>query len=379
MKHAISAILLTMFLTAGCDQSRMTQFEYGDIRLAVSGQIIQGSAISMADYKPGIYYSSDAGAMQVLIEVKLMEVNRDDLSILGVTWFDGTAPLIAATNLRNTTPKKSPPLAMGGLVNIGIGGGRSGGSSSGCPHGPGCTKCGTSRSGGGTSGGINFPVIVGREGEESKQVTSVSATFNLDTSVDIEDSYLSIEIQTGVKPNGQILIQPLLLPMRTLPDVNPPETPVKEATTTVLIRDDQTIVIDGLLKDEVAVRKKTPILSDIPLLGKLFKSNSPKTIKRNLLIFVTPLIILNEECGDNEIQTTAITYARRVCGSSVLGGGGQCGVMARLPQEIRRLVWRQGGTWRNDKHFLASVCDHDDQNDICDTSEYTAHHHSDAH
>jgi type II secretory pathway component GspD/PulD (secretin) len=292
MKPAISAILLTMLFSAGCAQNPMTRFEYGAIRLEAGGRITQGQAVAMADYKPGIYYSPDTNSKQVLVEVKLLEVGRTDQSIMGVDWFNGSDPLIAASNITNSTPSKSPPIGLGGLVNIGIGGGSS---RDGCPHGPGCTRCGSD--GGGVGGGIKIPVISGSSGEESDNITSLRVTFDLDPSVNIDRSYLALTIRLGLDATGRIISQPVLLPLATLPEIKPPNPPVREATTTVTLQDNQTVLIGGLLKGESEddVKNKTPILSDIPLLGGLFKSRGAKTVKKELLIFVTPRIILNEE------------------------------------------------------------------------------------
>lgn len=71
-----------------------------------------------------------------------------------------------------------------------------------------------------------------------------------------------------------------------------PEFRVRQVTTTAVVWDGQTIVLGGLLSDNVKrVKDKVPILGDIPLIGKLFRSESSVTQKKNLVIFVTPTII----------------------------------------------------------------------------------------
>ena len=290
MKRAISAILLTMFLAAGCAKTRMTQFDYGDVHLEVGGRVSQSQGLATADYKPGIYYSVDVATKQVLLEVKLVEIGRRNQQILGVEWFSGSGPLIAASDITNTTPRDQP-MAMGGLVNIGIGGGSRRG---GCPHGPGCRNCGSS-DGGGLGGGINFPVIAGG-GKESNNITSLRTIFDLDSLINIEESYLAITIQLGLDADGKIIVQPLLLPITEEPKDPPPAPPERKPATTVRIRDDQTILIGGMVTDsEEQLKAKTPILGDIPLLGSLFKSKSRNVIKKELIIFITPRIIVNNE------------------------------------------------------------------------------------
>lgn len=67
---------------------------------------------------------------------------------------------------------------------------------------------------------------------------------------------------------------------------------VREVTTEVSIENGCTIVIGGLVREQaLSVHDKIPVLGDIPLLGKLFRSDSESHQKRNLLIFVTANIL----------------------------------------------------------------------------------------
>jgi general secretion pathway protein D len=71
-----------------------------------------------------------------------------------------------------------------------------------------------------------------------------------------------------------------------------PEFRVRQVTTTAVVWDGQTIVLGGLISDNVTRTKdKVPILGDLPWLGRLFRSESSQTQKKNLVIFVTPTII----------------------------------------------------------------------------------------
>ena len=59
-----------------------------------------------------------------------------------------------------------------------------------------------------------------------------------------------------------------------------------------VVWDGQTVVLGGLISENVTKTKdKVPLLGDIPLAGRLFRSESSMTQKKNLLIFVTPTII----------------------------------------------------------------------------------------
>lgn len=71
-----------------------------------------------------------------------------------------------------------------------------------------------------------------------------------------------------------------------------PTTNKREATTSVIVNNNQTVVIGGLMRDDVTkVERKIPLLGDIPLLGWLFKFQSKRAVKANLLIFLTPHVV----------------------------------------------------------------------------------------
>ncbi|MEP4391815.1 type II secretion system secretin GspD [Marinobacter sp.] len=69
----------------------------------------------------------------------------------------------------------------------------------------------------------------------------------------------------------------------------------REIKTTVLADDGETIVLGGLTTDDLQVNKsKVPLLGDIPVLGRLFSSESERRVKRNLLVFLRPKIMLGK-------------------------------------------------------------------------------------
>jgi len=73
-----------------------------------------------------------------------------------------------------------------------------------------------------------------------------------------------------------------------------PTTLKRTTKTTVTIKDQNTIVIGGLIGDDITnTVYKTPCLGDIPGLGWLFKYKSETREKRNLFIFITPRIVEN--------------------------------------------------------------------------------------
>jgi general secretion pathway protein D len=66
----------------------------------------------------------------------------------------------------------------------------------------------------------------------------------------------------------------------------------RHVNTKVQIVDGQTVVMGGLIREDTEkIRDKVPVLGDIPIVGRVFRSEIDKTIKRNLIIFVTANII----------------------------------------------------------------------------------------
>ncbi|MBW2606246.1 MAG: type II secretion system secretin GspD [Deltaproteobacteria bacterium] len=74
-----------------------------------------------------------------------------------------------------------------------------------------------------------------------------------------------------------------------------PTTLKRTIDTTVIVDDNSTVVIGGLIDDQFAeTETKVPLLGDIPLLGWLFKSKKTERQKTNLFVFLTPHVINNK-------------------------------------------------------------------------------------
>lgn len=73
-------------------------------------------------------------------------------------------------------------------------------------------------------------------------------------------------------------------------------TTTRKITSTVLADDGETIALGGLIKDDMRrVVRKVPLLGDIPLLGVLFRSTTTSREKSNLMVFLRPTILANNE------------------------------------------------------------------------------------
>jgi general secretion pathway protein D len=73
---------------------------------------------------------------------------------------------------------------------------------------------------------------------------------------------------------------------------NAPIVNQREAQTTVSVKDGETVVLGGIIKNSSTLtRNKIPLLGDIPLLGPLFQSTNKTKTKTELLVFLTPRIV----------------------------------------------------------------------------------------
>jgi len=103
-----------------------------------------------------------------------------------------------------------------------------------------------------------------------------------------ESDYMRLDIYQEISTLGGSI------PVGTNQEV--PITDKRSAETSVVVRDGETIVIGGLIKDDInVIERKVPILGNIPIIGHLFKYQSKHKIKTNLLMFMTPHIIRDAE------------------------------------------------------------------------------------
>jgi general secretion pathway protein D len=75
-----------------------------------------------------------------------------------------------------------------------------------------------------------------------------------------------------------------------------PTTSRRSAKTTVIAKDQETVVLGGIMQDRtIESVSKVPVLGDIPILGHLFRETTRRKTKTNLLLFLTPYIIRGPE------------------------------------------------------------------------------------
>jgi general secretion pathway protein D len=103
----------------------------------------------------------------------------------------------------------------------------------------------------------------------------------------------SVRLDVKQEVSNLVLTSLAAVATDTLSDV---VTNKREITTTVLAEDKETIVLGGLIEDDIQdTRKKVPLLGDIPVLGKLFQNVQKEHTKKSLLVFLRPTVLRTAE------------------------------------------------------------------------------------
>jgi general secretion pathway protein D len=116
-----------------------------------------------------------------------------------------------------------------------------------------------------------------------------------------KDVGITMEITPHISKGGLIRLEinsefTKLIEDVTSSSVDTPSTAKRQAETVVSMNSGTTVVIGGLIRDDkTTIKKKVPLVGDIPLIGGLFRFDKEQLQKTNLLIFITPHIMGNQE------------------------------------------------------------------------------------
>ncbi len=134
-----------------------------------------------------------------------------------------------------------------------------------------------------------------------KKGQSVGGTGSLEGSVNTSIERQDLLLELNIKPHISIDDSVLLEIKHDSKDLEGKGTELGPTWTTrsfetrVLVRDQQTVAIGGLMQERETVdASKVPLLGDIPILGHLFKYTTKSKQKTNLLILLTPYIVKDQ-------------------------------------------------------------------------------------
>ena len=148
--------------------------------------------------------------------------------------------------------------------------------------------------------GENVPYIT------SKNTTAAQQDY---TSYEYKDVATTLDITPQINQSDLVRLD---ISVEVIKLKNPndlsghPTTFKRSAQTTVVVHNEETVVIGGMIgQDTSSGEYKVPLLGDIPLLGWLFKTHTNSKEKTNLFIFITPHIV------ENPAEIARIYYRKR--------------------------------------------------------------------
>lgn len=145
--------------------------------------------------------------------------------------------------------------------------------------------------------GSNVPFITGQS------TGSASTTSDPFTTIERKDIGLTLKITPQINEGDAVTLD-ILQEIETITAstlvTNDIVTDKRSIKTKVLVEDGTILVLGGLVSDETSViESKVPFLGDLPLIGQLFKTTTEQTIKKNLMVFIHPVIIDSDVVAEN--------------------------------------------------------------------------------
>ncbi len=168
---------------------------------------------------------------------------------------------------------------------------------------------------------LSTPTIVAIDNEEAsllvgqnvpfktgQSTSSASSTNDPFTTIERQDIGISLVVTPRINQGDSITLDIQQKTENIAPSIDVASdiiTNKREILTKALIKDDQILVLGGLISEEESeIQEKVPFLGDLPLIGKLFSSTGKTNSKKNLMVFIHPTIL------KDDAQITEITQRR---------------------------------------------------------------------
>ncbi|HEY8123087.1 MAG TPA: type IV pilus secretin PilQ [Myxococcota bacterium] len=287
--------------------------------------VILKDIAAVIDEATALIKAIDTQTPQVMVEAKIVEANLDFLREVGSRWGAGVQPLTDAWD-----PDSAPLTSSGPTQALGSDAFRlrpSGAGSNGFAVSNPITELATGAINlgafilderfdvdltlaGAESHGegkvISSPRVVTLDNRKASIEQGVSIPFQTfedgDAKLEFIDAVLSLDVTPHITADRSIIMK--IEVKRNAPDDSVP-TPTgspaiakNEATTETLVADGQTLVIGGIYVVQTADREsRVPYFHRVPVIGNAFKNKEVRDIRKELLVFVTPRIVVNPELG----------------------------------------------------------------------------------
>ena len=290
---------------------------------AINALVIRADPANMIDIMD-IIDSLDVRRMQVLIEAAIVEVTADFSRQLGSELAVGAAGT-STTPLGLTAPSGTLAQILQGLAITGQPAAPSSLGESPLIAGGRIDATGTSfafiikaLAANGDVNLLSTPSITTMDNEEAKivvgqnvpfrtgsTITGSQGTTNPFTTIQREDVGLTLEVTPHI--NSDNLVR--LLIHQEVSEVDASSlsvigsqaaadliTNIRTIDTTILVEDNEVIILGGLIRDkETQAESRVPLLGSIPGLGMLFRNRTTSTVKQNLMVFLRPTVLSNQQ------------------------------------------------------------------------------------
>jgi len=254
----------------------------------------------------GVIGKLDVRRAQVLVEALIVEVNEDLGNSLGIAWrTDSESNTFAGSN---TFPSDLTEFTgdTTGILPKGL--------SLGYFRGGELRAVINALASETNANILSTPTIMALDNEEAQILVGESVPFITGTesregntnpfqTVERQDIGVTLKVRPRINKDDSVTLeieQSVENVLPTDPDLDTADirTSKREVKTRVLIGDDEILVLGGLIDDTLTeVESKVPLLGDIPLLGRLFKSTSTEIRKNNLMVFIHPIILKDQPSG----------------------------------------------------------------------------------
>ncbi|MEQ1935227.1 MAG: secretin N-terminal domain-containing protein, partial [Fimbriimonadaceae bacterium] len=161
---------------------------------------------------------------------------------------------------------------------------------------------------------------------------------NLTYTYDFEDVGIVLTVTPRITANGYVTmdVSQTANDLQGFTSFNAPIINQRQADTTVAVKDGDTIILGGIIRNTVTTTvKKIPLLGDIPILGNLFKSTDKSNQKTELLVFLTPRVVRNPDDASKlrmDEQKKLSPNSQEQLKKAIGGGGEQKSEVKPLPK-----------------------------------------------
>ncbi len=277
---------------------------------------------SLQNAMRGVIGKLDVRRAQVLVEALIVEVNEDLANDLGVQWQSNLTPDQESVfaGFSAFPPTVSPLTFDSSTSTVTLGSGLS----------LGYFRGGTLRAiiqalEGETNANIlSTPTILALDNEEAQILVGSSVPFITGSqkregdndpfqTIQRQDIGVSLKIKPRINTNNSVTLdieQKVESIAQSTVQTADIVTNKREIKTRVLIDNDQVLVLGGLIRDEISESEsKVPLLGNVPIIGRVFKSTSSTVVKKNLMVFIHP-VILRDNRSSNDATRARYEHMR---------------------------------------------------------------------